>query len=166
MNELSAFHEKSAKLYENRIMAIYAEMAQSDSAKVEELNAQVQPIIKEYFDEVFFHLNRNNIITWIIIGKAGKDIHNLKCIIPKGVDFYWLAMSWCDSLSMNSNIHPGNLIFTAACEKEEVIRHMNIMFCACDIVGNNRFQGRVDGLNKSEVIGIKQILIARMNKPK
>ena len=50
MNELSAFHEKSAKLYENQIMAIYAEMAQSDSAKVEELNAQVQPIIKEYFD--------------------------------------------------------------------------------------------------------------------
>ena len=50
MNELSAFHEKSAELYEGRIMAIYAEMAQSDSAKVEELNAQVQPIIKEYFD--------------------------------------------------------------------------------------------------------------------
>ena len=50
MNELSAFHEKSAKLYEGRIMDIYAEMAQSDSAKVEELNAQVQPIIKEYFD--------------------------------------------------------------------------------------------------------------------
>lgn len=50
MNELSAFHEKSAELYENRIMAVYAEMAQSDSAKVEELNAQVQPIIKEYFD--------------------------------------------------------------------------------------------------------------------
>ncbi len=50
MNELSAFHEKSAKLYEGRIMAVYAEMAQSDSAKVEELNAQVQPIIKEYFD--------------------------------------------------------------------------------------------------------------------
>ncbi len=50
MNELSAFHEKSAKLYENQIMAIYAEMAQSDSAKVEELNAQVQPIIKEYYD--------------------------------------------------------------------------------------------------------------------
>lgn len=50
MNELSAFHEKSAKLYEGRIMAIYAEMTQSDSAKVEELNAQLQPIIKEYFD--------------------------------------------------------------------------------------------------------------------
>lgn len=50
MNELSAHHEKSAELYEGRIMAIYAEMAQSDSAKVEELNAQVQPIIKEYFD--------------------------------------------------------------------------------------------------------------------
>ncbi len=50
MNELSAFHEKSAKLYEGRIMAVYAEMAQSDSAKVEELNAQLQPIIKEYFD--------------------------------------------------------------------------------------------------------------------
>ena len=50
MNELSAFHEKSAKLYEGRIMDIYAEMAQSDSAKVEELNAQLQPIIKEYFD--------------------------------------------------------------------------------------------------------------------
>ena len=50
MNELSAFHEKSAELYEGRIMAIYAEMAQSDSAKVEELNTQVQPIIKEYFD--------------------------------------------------------------------------------------------------------------------
>jgi len=50
MNELSAFHEKSAKPYEGRIMAIYAEMTQSDSAKIEELNAQLQPIIKEYFD--------------------------------------------------------------------------------------------------------------------
>ena len=39
MNELSMHHEKGAKLYEDRIMAIYAEMAQSDSAKVEELDA-------------------------------------------------------------------------------------------------------------------------------
>ena len=65
MNELSAFHEKSAKLYENRIMAIYAEMAQSDSAKVEELNAQVQPIIKEYFDyQVDFIKSHSDSYIW------------------------------------------------------------------------------------------------------
>ena len=50
MNELMDHHEKAAELYESKILALYAEMMVSDSAKVEALNAEVQPLIKEYFD--------------------------------------------------------------------------------------------------------------------
>ena len=50
MNELSSHHQKSIELYEDRIIAIYAEMADSDPNKVEELNTEVQALKKGYFD--------------------------------------------------------------------------------------------------------------------
>ena len=50
MNELSAHHKKSAELYEDRIMAIYTEMSGSDHQRIEELNTEVQGLIKEYLD--------------------------------------------------------------------------------------------------------------------
>jgi len=50
MNELSAHHQKSTELYEDRIIAIYAEMMDSDPKKVEELNAEVQVLKKGYID--------------------------------------------------------------------------------------------------------------------
>lgn len=50
MNELSAHHQKSIELYEDRIIAIYAEMMESDPKKVEELNTEVQVLQKGYSD--------------------------------------------------------------------------------------------------------------------
>lgn len=50
MNELSAHHQKSIELYEDRIIAIYAEMMDSDPKKVDELNTEVQALQKGYFD--------------------------------------------------------------------------------------------------------------------
>lgn len=50
MNELSEHHKKSTELYEDRIIAIYAEMAESDPKKAEELDAEVQVLKKGYID--------------------------------------------------------------------------------------------------------------------
>lgn len=50
MNELLAHHKKSTELYEDRIIAIYAEMMESDPKKVEELNTEAQVLLKGYYD--------------------------------------------------------------------------------------------------------------------
>lgn len=50
MNELSAYHQKSIELYEDRIIAIYTEMMGSDPKRVDELNAEVQDLQKGYSD--------------------------------------------------------------------------------------------------------------------
>ena len=50
MNELSAHHQKSIELYEDRIIAIYAEMAASDPEKVLELQPELQSLTKELLD--------------------------------------------------------------------------------------------------------------------
>lgn len=52
MDELMAHHEKCIELYEDRILAAYAEMEAAfqtgDTVKVAEINAQLQPLVKDY----------------------------------------------------------------------------------------------------------------------
>ena len=52
MDELMAHHEKCIELFENRILATYAEMEAAsqagDTVKVAEINAQLQPLVKDY----------------------------------------------------------------------------------------------------------------------
>ena len=52
MNELMTHHEKCRTLYEERILAAYAEMNEAfqtgDTVKVAEIDAQIQPLVKDY----------------------------------------------------------------------------------------------------------------------
>ena len=52
MDELMAHHEKCIELYEDRILAAYAEMETAfqtgDTVKIAEINAQLQPLVKDY----------------------------------------------------------------------------------------------------------------------
>ena len=52
MDELKAHHEKCIELYEDRILAAYAEMEAAfqagDTVKIAEINAQLQPLVKDY----------------------------------------------------------------------------------------------------------------------
>lgn len=54
MDVLMAFHEESMKLYEEPILSTYMEIESAglagDTLKVDELNAQVQPLIKDYYN--------------------------------------------------------------------------------------------------------------------
>ena len=54
MDELMAFHVKCQELYEDRILSAYKDMEMAamsgDTTKVNEIYAQLQPIIKEYYD--------------------------------------------------------------------------------------------------------------------
>ena len=52
MDELMAHHEKCIELYEDRILAAYAEneaaFQAGDTVKIAEINAQLQPLVKDY----------------------------------------------------------------------------------------------------------------------
>ena len=52
MDELMAHHDKCIELYEDRILAAYAEMETAfqagDTVKIAEINAQLQPLVKDY----------------------------------------------------------------------------------------------------------------------
>ena len=54
MDVLMAFHEESMKLYEEPILSAYMEIEAAglaeDTAKVDKLNAQVQPLVKDYYN--------------------------------------------------------------------------------------------------------------------
>ena len=54
MDVLMAFHEESMKLYEEPILSTYMEIETAglagDTLKVDELNAQVQPLVKDYYN--------------------------------------------------------------------------------------------------------------------
>ena len=54
MDVLMAFHEEAMKLYEEPILSAYMEMeaagSAGDTAKVAEINAQVQPLVKDYYN--------------------------------------------------------------------------------------------------------------------
>jgi hypothetical protein len=54
MDVLMAFHEEAMKLYEEPILATYMEIEAAglagDTVKVAELDAQVQPLIKDYYN--------------------------------------------------------------------------------------------------------------------
>lgn len=78
MNELSEHHKKCTELYEDRILAIYAEMSDADQQKVEELNIEVQSLMKEYLDyQVAFIRNHSD----SYIG------HYLLDLMKEGLDF-------------------------------------------------------------------------------
>ena len=52
MDELMAHHDKCIELFEDRILAAYAEMETAfqagDTVKIAEINAQLQPLVKDY----------------------------------------------------------------------------------------------------------------------
>ena len=52
MDELMAHHEKCIELFEDRILAAYAEMEAAfqtgDTVKIAEINARLQPLVKDY----------------------------------------------------------------------------------------------------------------------
>ena len=54
MDVLMAFHEESMKLYEEPILSAYMEIEAAgvagDTAKVAEINAHVQPLVKDYYN--------------------------------------------------------------------------------------------------------------------
>ena len=52
MDEVMAHHDKCIELFEDRILAVYAEMETAfqagDTVKIAEINAQLQPLVKDY----------------------------------------------------------------------------------------------------------------------
>lgn len=52
MDEVMAHHDKCIELFEDRILAAYAEMETAfqagDTVKIAEINAQLQPLVKDY----------------------------------------------------------------------------------------------------------------------